>query len=96
MADSVEISFVDENDFLKERKWYFLSDDSQWDTMRTSGATDVRFRLKLKNNLCGIDISQPTPWFSLSVHLFSLAGKLLKLCRLILGCAIKFLSVRFF
>ena len=25
MADSVEISFVDENDFLKEGKWYFLS-----------------------------------------------------------------------
>ena len=24
MADSVEISFVDENDFVKEEKWYFL------------------------------------------------------------------------
>ena len=27
---------------------------------------------------------------------FRLSGVLLKLCRLILGCAIKFLSVRFF
>ena len=24
MADSVEISFVDENDFVKEGKWYFF------------------------------------------------------------------------
>ena len=30
MADSVEISFVDKNDFVKEGKWYFLSDNSQW------------------------------------------------------------------
>ena len=44
----MEISFVDENDFLKEGRWYFLRDDSQWDTMRTSEATDVHFRLKLK------------------------------------------------
>ena len=29
-------------------------------------------------------------------HCFRLSGVLLKLCRLILGCAIKFLSVRFF
>ena len=47
MADSVEISFVDKNDFVKEGKWYFLSDNSQW-KMRTSGETDVHFRLKLK------------------------------------------------
>ena len=44
----MEISFVDENYFVKEGKWYFLSDDLQWDTTRTSGETDVRFRLKLK------------------------------------------------
>ena len=43
MADSVEISFVDENDFVKEEKWYFLLY-----TMRISGEIDVRFRLKLK------------------------------------------------
>ena len=30
MADSVEISFVDENDIVKEVKWYFLSENSQW------------------------------------------------------------------
>ena len=29
MADSVEISFVDENDFVKEGKWYLLSENSQ-------------------------------------------------------------------
>ena len=28
----MEISFVDENDFVKKRKWYFLSENSQWDT----------------------------------------------------------------
>ena len=43
MADSVEISFVDENDFVKEEKWYFLLY-----TMQISGEIDVRFRLKLK------------------------------------------------
>ena len=43
MADSVEISFVDENDFVKEEKWYFLLY-----TMRTSGEIYVCFRLKLK------------------------------------------------
>ena len=43
MADSVEISFVDENDFVKEEKWYFLLY-----TMRISGEIDVRFRLKPK------------------------------------------------
>ena len=48
MADSVEISFVDEDDFVKEGKYYFLSENSQWDTMLTSGETDVHFRLKLK------------------------------------------------
>ena len=46
MADSVEISFVDENDFEKEGKWYFLSENSLWE-------------IKLK--ITGIDISQPTP-----------------------------------
>ena len=44
----MEISFVDETDFVKEGKWYFLSENSQWDTVWTSGETDVRFRLKLK------------------------------------------------
>ena len=29
MADSVEVSFVDENDFVKEEKWYVLSENSQ-------------------------------------------------------------------
>ena len=29
MADSVEISFVDENDFVKEGKWYLLSENLQ-------------------------------------------------------------------
>ena len=52
MADSVEISFVDENDFVKEGKWYFLSEEftvgNMLYTMRTSGETDFRFRLKLK------------------------------------------------
>ena len=43
MADSVEIIFVDENDFVKEEEWYFLLY-----TMRISGEIDVRFRLKLK------------------------------------------------
>ena len=81
MADSVEISFVDENDFVKEGKWYFLSENSQWDIMRTSEEIDARFRLKLKHILSGIDISQPTPWFSLSVPLFSLAVKYL--CQII-------------
>ena len=37
--------------------------------MRTSGETDEHFRLKLKNNLSGIDVSQPTPSLSLSVPL---------------------------
>ena len=31
MADSVEISSVDENDFVKEGKLYFLSESSQWE-----------------------------------------------------------------
>ena len=35
MADSVEISFVDENDFVKEGKWYFLSENSQWEISST-------------------------------------------------------------
>ena len=52
MVDSVEISFVDENDFVKEGKWYFLSENSQGEiklyTMWMCGETDVRFRLKLK------------------------------------------------
>ena len=29
MAHNVEISFVDENDLVKEGKWYFLSKNSQ-------------------------------------------------------------------
>ena len=52
----MEISFVDENDFVKEGKWYFLGENSQWDTMRTFGKKDVRFRLNGNN-----DVSQPTP-----------------------------------
>ena len=39
----MEISFVDESDFVKEEKWYFLLY-----TIRISGEIDVRFRLKLK------------------------------------------------
>ena len=35
MADSVEISFVDENDFLKVEKWYFLRENSQWEISST-------------------------------------------------------------
>ena len=46
MADSVEIIFVDENDFVKEGKWYFLSENSRWGTIRTSGKTDLHFRLQ--------------------------------------------------
>ena len=38
MADSVEISIVDENDFVKGGKWYFLSENSQW---------------KISSTLCG-------------------------------------------
>ena len=60
----MQISFVDENDFVKEEKWYFLLY-----TMRSSGEIDVLFRLKLKSS---IDISQPMPSLSLSVPLFSL------------------------
>ena len=59
MSDNVEISFVDENDFVKEVKWYFLGKNSQWDTMLTENR---RQRLG----------KQATPWFSLSVSLFSL------------------------
>ena len=43
-----DYSFVDKNDFVKEGKWYFLNENSQWDTVRTSGETYVCFRLKLK------------------------------------------------
>ena len=35
MADSVEISFVDENDFRKVGKWYFWSENSQWEICST-------------------------------------------------------------
>ena len=35
MADSVEITIVDENDFVKERKWYFLSENLQWEISST-------------------------------------------------------------
>ena len=35
MADGVEISFVDENDFVKEGNWYFLSKNSQWEISST-------------------------------------------------------------
>ena len=35
MAESVEISFVDENDFVKGGKWYFLSENSQWEISST-------------------------------------------------------------
>ena len=31
MAESVGVSFVGENDFQKEGKWYFLSENSQWE-----------------------------------------------------------------
>ena len=59
MADSVEISFVDENDFVKEGKWYFLSENSQWEI----SSTLCRHLGKQTSvyNLSGIDISQPTP-----------------------------------
>ena len=43
----MEISFVDENDFVKEGKWYFLSENKLY-TMQTSGETDVHLKLKLK------------------------------------------------
>ena len=44
------------------------------------------------------DTGAPNDGFLLNAlkRCFSLSGMLLKLCRLILGCAIKFLSVRFF
>ena len=42
------ISFVDENDFVKEGKGYFLSENSQWEIMQTSGEKDVPFCFKLK------------------------------------------------
>ena len=64
MADSVEISFVDENDFVKEGKWYLLSEYLQWEISSTlCGRLRNRcpFPSKVKNNLSGINISQPTP-----------------------------------
>ena len=48
MMDSVEISFVDENDFVKEGKLYFLSDNSQWEITLNYADVWGRFRLKLK------------------------------------------------
>ena len=42
MAASLEISFVDENNFVKEGKLYFLSENSQWEI------SSILFRLKLK------------------------------------------------
>ena len=59
MADSAEISFVDENDFVKEEKWYLLSENLQWEVSSTLyGRLGNRrpFPSKVKNNL-----SQPTP-----------------------------------
>ena len=52
MADRVEIRFVDENDFVKRREMVFIEreftvGDKPY-TMRTSGLTEFRFRLKLK------------------------------------------------
>ena len=64
MTDSVEISFVNENYFfVKEGKWYFLSENSQWENnyIRTSGETYFSFRLEVNNNLSAIDKSQSTP-----------------------------------
>ena len=66
MVDSVEISFVDEKDFVKEGKWHFLSDNSQWEISSIQYYVDIwgnrgLFPSKVKNNLSGIDISQPTP-----------------------------------
>ena len=55
MVDSVKISFVDENDFVKERKWYFLSENSPCGRLGKQTAS------KVKNNLSEIDISQQSP-----------------------------------
>ena len=47
----MKISFVDENEFVKEGKWYFIEREftvgNKLYTMRMSGKIDVRFRLML-------------------------------------------------
>ena len=53
------ISFVDKNDFVKEGKWYFLSENSQWEISSTICrhlGNRCPFPSKVKNNLRGIDI----------------------------------------
>ena len=60
----MEISFVDENDFVKEGKSYFSSENSQWEMSSTFAdiwGNRRPFPSKVKNNLSGIDISQPKP-----------------------------------
>ena len=60
----MEISFVDENDFVKEGKWYLLSEDQNGKySLHYADVWGNRglFLSKVKNNLSGIGISQPTP-----------------------------------
>ena len=35
MADEVDLTFVDENDFQKRGKWFFWSDNSSWEISST-------------------------------------------------------------
>ena len=36
MAESVEVGIADKSDFQKEGKWYFLSENSQWEIGSTT------------------------------------------------------------
>ena len=72
MADSVKIQFVDESEYQNEGKWYFYIENSQLELCADVSGNIFPFPSKTKNNLRGIDTSQPTPLMSLSVPLFSL------------------------
>ena len=69
----MEIQFVDESEYQNEGKWYFYIENSQLELCADVSGNIFPFSSKTKNNFRGIDMSQPTPFMSLSVPLFSLA-----------------------
>ena len=52
MAESVGVSFADENDFQKEGKWYILSSSSQFEACSTVSSSHWRAYQILVKILC--------------------------------------------
>ena len=67
MADEVDLTFVDENDFQKRGKWFFWSDNSGWE-IRSTISEDTNDSLADISELSGERESETNSESDISWH----------------------------